>query len=459
MSDEPQTPEERLAELRASGEAVAKLAEDEKQFNRVFEAYRAQDAEAFQAGLVAVGLLERCRLICRWMCIKHCGHICVRLCGPEKEQELDIKEVREFALASGRIARDEALLKQLVDIVDREDVKAWREIIAKLELQRFCHQLCRWLCVVRCRLVCRLLCPPPPLLTKVAYIPTSQIDAQGYAAGPSNPPGTTPADNKPAGVGDHPFGGLANIRGVFNVAGATQYRVEHRVSPAGVWTPITASIADYKFNPAWPNPGEPLFLDYTRTPTGDGWYTISEMGLAGPDYLTDWQTPAVADELHDLRLTVRTAALTEFFSPLVPARIDNVSPIKPAITLQLQMPDGTRTPLGCCEEIKQGDGNLLVITLQASDPNFSSISANLLGGCGASFAIVATDGTPLSKTYNGDKTDTGYPVPTEFLWDPWKAGVDPCCYLIYVQIWDRAIVNNSWSGAHHTANWHSITIA
>ena len=120
---------------------------------------------------------------------------------------------------------------------------------------------------------------------------------------------------------------------------------------------------------------------------------------------------------------------------------------------------GTRTKLGCCEEVEQGKGNLLVITLRASDANFSAISVQLLGGCGASYALVATDGTPLSKTYNGSIADTGYPVDTEFLWDPWAAGVSPCCYLIYVTISDRAIVNNYWSGGHQSSNWHSITIA
>jgi hypothetical protein len=458
MSDEPTTPEERLEELRDAGEAVAKLASNEKYFKHVFEAYRAQDAEAFQAGLVAAGLLHHCRLICRWLCTKHCGLICVRLCGPEQAQDLNLEEVRQFGLITGRIAKDEAVLKQLVDAVDREDVEAWRALIAKLELQRFCHQLCRWLCFVRCRLVCHLMCPPPPLITKVGYIPTSQMDTDGHAAGPSNPPGTTPADNKPAGVGDHPFGGLANIRGVFNVPGASQYRVEYRKLPGGSWTAITTAVPDYKFNPAWPAPGEPLFLNYNRVPTGD-WYLISEMGLAGVDYLTDWQTPSGADDPYELRLTVRTPALTESFSPTVPVRVDNENPTKPVIDLQLQMPDGSRQPLGCCEEVKQGEGNLVVITLTAWDPNFSSISVRLLGGCGVALNIVATDGTPLSKTYNGDKTDTGYPAPTEFLWDPWKDGVDPCCYLIHARIWDRAIVNNSWSGAHSDAYWRSITIA
>ena len=42
---------------------------------------------------------------------------------------------------------------------------------------------------------------------------------------------------------------------------------------------------------------------------------------------------------------------------------------------------------------------------------------------------------------------------------PWAAGVEPCCYVIYVRIYDRAIVNNAYSGRHSNSNWHSITIA
>ena len=183
------------------------------------------------------------------------------------------------------------------------------------------------------------------------------------------------------------------------------------------------------------------------------------MGLDGPDYLTDWQTPAGPNEQYYLKLTVRDAALTEFESPVVPVRVDNTAPTKPDIKLQLQLPDGTRRDLGCCEKVDRGNGNLVIITLQASDANFSAISVNLLGGCGASFAIVDTGGTSLSKMYNGDITDTGYPAPTEFKWDPWAAKIDPCCYLIDVRISDRAVVNNFWSGGHGNENWRSITIA
>ncbi len=213
---------------------------------------------------------------------------------------------------------------------------------------------------------------------------------------------------------------------------------------------------DYRISPTFPIPP---FQYYTRLPDAAGWYNVADMGLDGSDYLTDWQTPAAVNDQYYLKLTVRNAALTEFESPIVPVRVDNTAPSKPVITLQLQMPDGTRRKLGCCETVKQGDGNLVIITLQASDANFSQISVELLGGCGASYSIVDTGGNSLSKTYNGNITDTGYPVATEFQWNPWAAGVSPCCYLIDVRITDRAVVSDYWSGGHENENWQSITIA
>jgi hypothetical protein len=183
------------------------------------------------------------------------------------------------------------------------------------------------------------------------------------------------------------------------------------------------------------------------------------MGLAGVDYLTDWNTPSVADQIYYLKLTVRDAGLTEYSSNVVAVRIDNVAPTKPVIQLALQLPDGSRKELGCCEKVDRGEGNLLVITLQASDANFSQISVELLGGCGSAFAIIDTGGQSLSKTYNGNVADTGYPVPKTFLWDPWAAGINPCCYLIDVRIEDRVIAGNYWSGGHGNENWQSLTIA
>jgi hypothetical protein len=463
---------ERRAELRQTGEAVGRLASDEAAFNRTVEAFRAENAAAFQAELSRLGLLQFCPLICRWLCSKHCVFIYSRLCrGPmTNTDQIPVAEWHEFALVTARLVADEALLNRFVAAVDKQDVDGFNRLLAEFKWERFCHQLCHFLCTVRCRLVCRRMCPPPPLITAVSLIPASQFAAGGpglgLATGPSFPPGPTPPDNKPGGVGDHPIGGLANIKGVFGIAAPFQYKVEFSKTPTGPWTPILTPVDDYRINPVFPPP--PVFLYYTRVPDGAGWYNVNDnvpapppfgMGLDGIDYLTGWHTPPGVNDQYYLKLTVRNAALAEFESPVVPVRVDNTAPSKPVIKLQLQSPDGKRRDLGCCETVEQGNGNLVVITLQASDANFSAISVDLLGGCGASYAIVDTGGTSLSKTYNGDLGNSGYPVPTEFNWDPWAAKIDPCCYLIYVTITDRAVVNDAWAGGHSNVNWHSITIA
>lgn len=462
--------DERLTELRETAEAVAKLAEDEGAFTRAVEAFRAKDAEQFQGELSKTGILNRCKLICRFLCTKHCVFKCSRLCRQpqSKDEQLAISEIREFALVVARIAKDEALLKQFVDAADSDDAEAFNALITKLKLEAYCHQLCHWLCSVRCRLVCRKMCPPSPLITEIAYIPTSQITPSGagtgLGAGPSLPPGTTSSDNKTppsGGVGDHPFGGIANIRGFFAITGPFQYKVEYSTAPGGpMWTLIDPPILDIYVDPLFPSPGHlfPTVNNY-RSPATGGWYNVADMGLLGQQYLTDWQTPTDRNQTYYLKLTVRNAALVEFESLVVPARVDNGWPAKPVIDLALQTPDGNQQKLDCCEKIEQGKGNLLVITLTASDENFSSIGVSLIGGCGASYPIIDTGGNDLSKSYNGNIADTGYPAPTTFLWDPWAAGVSPCCYLIYVTINDRVIAGNAWSGGHSNANWHSITIA
>ncbi|MGZ8437853.1 MAG: hypothetical protein ACXWXR_04855 [Candidatus Limnocylindrales bacterium] len=462
--------EERLDELRDTAEAVGKLAEDKEAFARAVEAFRAEDVDAFRDVLGRFDLLERCHLICRWLCSKHCVYVCFKLAGPVRDapNELPIEEVRRFATVVAEISADRALLERFVDVVAREDAGGFQALVKERKLQPFAHQLCHWLCSVRCRFVCRKFCPPPPLITHVANIPVGQIDAAGYAAGPSQPVGYTPADNKPGGVGDHPFGGWANIRGVFNVPNAAHYMVEFATNPAGPWTPIKTDLGDACWNGG--------VVSYTRGTDAAGWYqigappppcpppgTVDQHGMGifsmGNTDLTDWLTPAVPNDLYYLRLTVRTTTLALHHSPIVPVRIDNVAPSQPAIALELLKPDGSKVPLGCCETVSKEDGNKVIVTITASDPNFSQISVSLIGGCGVSLPLVDTGGTALSKTYNGNLLDTGYPVPTSFVWDPFAAPApDPCCYLVYVQIWDRAIVNNFWSGGHGNVNWHSITI-
>jgi hypothetical protein len=324
----------------------------------------------------------------------------------------------------------------------------WRELLDELGLTPYCIQLCHWICELFCARFCVCVCTPPPIITEVGLIPANQIDSAGQAAGPSVPVSPTPNDDKPDGVGDHPYGGTTNIRGVFNIAGATQYKVEYATSTGGPWTGITTTLTDYK-----PVIGPPWLAKYTRAPVTGPWYDIAAMSPWDPDYLTDWLTSAVPDGLYYLKLTVRNAALTEFASPLVPVCIDNTIPTGPLPggLPQITIQQGGQE-LGCCETVRQEGGDL-TITVVGWDVNFGILTVEVYGGCGVSKKI-------YSKAYGGNTADTGAPAPgITFSWNPWNDGIKPCCYVVFFKIWDRAIVNNSWNGQHWNQNWMSVTIA
>jgi hypothetical protein len=166
-----------------------------------------------------------------------------------------------------------------------------------------------------------------------------------------------------------------------------------------------------------------------------------------------------ADGIYYLRLRVRDGVTTRVSSPQV-VQTDNTGPFplpRPTIKLQLQKPDGTRVDLKC-GKVKKGDG-LIVVTVHAYDPNFSQVAVTARGNSGLSVPLISTSAVPLSKTYNGNLADQGYPAPIEFLWDPWSdPRIVPCCYVVYVEIWDRAVLNDSWSGGHYNAGWEAIEI-
>jgi hypothetical protein len=109
--------------------------------------------------------------------------------------------------------------------------------------------------------------------------------------------------------------------------------------------------------------------------------------------------------------------------------------------------------LGCCESVTR-DGGPITIHIEGEDLHFSSLDVTLYGGCNVSSTI-------FSKTYNGNLNDHGAPAPgIDITWDPWKEGLEPCCYVIFFRIYDRAILNDYWNGGNTPgATWHSITVA
>ena len=384
-------------------------------------------------------MLEHCHRICRWFCSKHCIFICEKLAGPvERAAEFDPKEVLAFTLAMRAVGADEELVGALVRAVDDVDADAFRELLRKAQIpERYWHQLCHWLCGVRCRLVCRELCPDLPTITKVGLIPATHISPAGYGSGPSVPAGPTPPDAfSPGPYGHHPFGGLTFIEGsIFTVANVDAYKVESAPAPVGPWTPMLEPVWDFDLS---------TLTDYQRSPTLAGWFAVADMGLFKTS-LANWVTPA-PDGLYYLKLTARNTAAVEFESGLVPVLVDNTAPSD--FTLEIKQ-HGEKLP--CCAQVAK-DGGPLEITVTGQDANFEALSISLRGGCNVSYPV-------FSKTYNGNVLDTGAPPPgITFLYDPWAAGVEPCCYVLEVTVSDRAIVANTLWAHHVVSTVHSITI-
>jgi hypothetical protein len=329
----------------------------------------------------------------------------------------------------------------LIKAVDDVDADAFQQLLKRAELDaRYWHQLCHWLCGVKCRHVCRKLCPFLPSITKVGLIPATHISPAGYGAGPSAPPGLTPADSfSPGSMGHHPFGGLTNIQGsIFGVANVEAYKVEYSPTPtpAGPWTPILNPVADFDLA---------TLTDYFRNPVGD-WFLVADMGLYKTD-LANWSTPA-PDGLYYLKLTARNTAAVEFESGLVPILVDNTPPSDFTFTVTQ---NGEKLP--CCGSKVEKQGGPLEITISGEDANFGALSVSLRGGCNASYPV-------FSKSYDGNVLDTGAPLPgITFAYDPWAAGVEPCCYVLEAAVVDRVINSNTVYGAHQVSSVHSITIA
>jgi len=477
MGDETKQPT--ATDIQLTGAAIEKLASDPKAFSSAYEAFIAGDPDKFAAALSKVGIHQDCRWVCHFFCRKRCIGVCRKFCPQPPTQEVDANEILGFAKAVGPLLRDKAFVDRMFGFIQTANVQGWADEIKRAKLEPYCYQLCLILCAERCSLQCVKVCPPDPLITRVSSIPTTQINAQGYGSGPSIPNFYVPAPNPAAGVGDHPFGGMVWLMGIFNMPTAVEYLVEVSSNPNSGYTPIiVAPQGGYDQVPPQPPPPvppDPFIIpppfQYFRTrsqSTGadPGWFRIDQLTDSdggrlptGEKTLLMWPT-TVPDGLFYLRLRVRDAAMNTRVSSPQPVLLDNTGPFplpRPTISLQLQDKEGKRSELKC-GKVKKGEG-LIVVTIHAFDPNMSSVSVTARGNSGLSVAVVDTSSIPLSKTYNGNIADQGYPVPTEFLWDPWNdPNIVPCCYLVYVEINDRTITNNSWTGGHYNAGWEAIEI-
>jgi hypothetical protein len=286
-----------------------------------------------------------------------------------------------------------------------------------------------------------------PVITHVGNIPTDKIDIEGYANGPSQPPGKTDAPDISAGRGDHPFGGWAEIRGILQITSPKKYKVEYS-SDLTTWTPITTTLAEWNG-----------IMNIIRKPSPApdlGWYKVAEM--VNMNYLTDWKTPGGTGKYY-LRLTVENTLGAPFVSESVPIRIDNERPDVQLQNLKILMKDGTEKEIKC-GGIKKGQGKI-VIRFKAEDPNFGKLTLVAEGGCGITKKIKdETTGMDVNRSYGGNVTDTGEPPWRKVIWNPWaEEDLPPCCYLIVLRAWDRAIINNYFHTGHWSRDHEAVEIA
>lgn len=147
-----------LRDLLEEAAAISPLANNERTFRSLFDAFRKADAKAFQTALKRARLFPRCHLVCRWLRIKECVLLCFDLCGPPKQ--IARPNPRRLAEAIVRITSDERLVEQLAAAVEKRDRAAFQRIVEQHKLGPLCHFFCHWVCLVRYRLVCRWICEP-----------------------------------------------------------------------------------------------------------------------------------------------------------------------------------------------------------------------------------------------------------------------------------------------------------
>lgn len=158
-------------DLADEASAIGALAKDEASFRAAYEAFRIGDRKAFQDVLERLKLTEHCRLICDWIRSKQCVLLCLELCGPPKISEEPI-DLRGLAQTIARITADEAVVRQLSDIVEKRDRTAFERFIDAHKLGPVCHLFCHWICYVRYDLICRWICgleveEPPRFTTEL----------------------------------------------------------------------------------------------------------------------------------------------------------------------------------------------------------------------------------------------------------------------------------------------------
>ena len=153
-----------LKNVQQMSKAIGLLARNKEGFARVAEAFDADDVQTIRDEIGRLKLGIYCRWICMWFCTWRCERSCFRICEQLPVPVPPIDRLREFALASTKLA-NRATAARLEKALETQDKTGFESIARKLVPDFgkpygfiFCRLICRWFCTPVCFRRCRLVC-------------------------------------------------------------------------------------------------------------------------------------------------------------------------------------------------------------------------------------------------------------------------------------------------------------
>jgi hypothetical protein len=185
-----------LLALRVAGEAIGKIAKNERALDEIGKAAEASNFDSLQSSVAALGSIELCYILCLLICVWWRVWVCRELCeAPPRiySGPFAIEEARNFALASRQLGTYPRAMTDLVDAALGRNAKAYRQIVSRFNLAPYCWQLCSWVSSGICFGFCTLICPQAPglqpLFTQVGDFDIyTQIDPGTGRTNTSLPP-------------------------------------------------------------------------------------------------------------------------------------------------------------------------------------------------------------------------------------------------------------------------------
>jgi len=254
---------------------------------------------------------------------------------------------------------------------------------------------------------------------------------------------------------DSPFGGeviltghIANTPDISGGAARLKYRVEVSNDGGLSWQRVTNSFSlgrDQLLDGIWSN-----LADVMQVVDADDYYEYQEDLVDGPgnaqifpvgNVLARVQTGGLTG-LWLIRIRAKNPAIIgpEWLSNVVTVRVDNAAP-----TASITITSGG----GPCADFTISD--VITGTYEAGDEHFGTLRLSMQPALGGSFTapppLPPGPTMPLTRTYAGGVPTTG----EAGVWSLDTAGMPRCGYVVWLEAWDRTIVNSGFVGFYAAA--------